>query len=246
MRRIPARLRALRPTTAIVAALVAVLAIGGGSAVAARKYLITSTKQVSPKVLKKLKGKTGKTGARGATGTQGPTGPAGPAGADGSNGLNGTDGTDGTDGANGATGARGPSDAIIGYDDAGGSFTSPGVLTTISTLSNVPAGRYVYTAKFVVTSPPTTGGPYNVTCELRRAGSSNFDAASVGIRDVSAGDPATAEPRPAMLVVGEDAPVASSVTLRCSRDAGLSISTTVNYVKIEALRVENLSIVPAP
>ena len=36
-----------------------------------------------------------------------------------------------------------------------------------------------------------------------------------------------------MLVVGEDAPVASSVTLRCCATRNI-VSTTVNYVKIEA------------
>ncbi|MGH2879601.1 MAG: hypothetical protein ACRDK4_08360, partial [Solirubrobacteraceae bacterium] len=46
-----------------------------GGAYAAKKYLITNTKQISPKVLKQLKG---------AKGPAGPAGPEGKAGAPGS------------------------------------------------------------------------------------------------------------------------------------------------------------------
>src|SRR5271170_7001979 len=60
----------------VTATLALFFAISGG-AMAANHYLITSTKQVSPKVLKKLTGKTGKTGATGATGAAGATGATG-------------------------------------------------------------------------------------------------------------------------------------------------------------------------
>jgi hypothetical protein len=78
---------------AIVVALV--LAMSGG-AYAASKYLITSTKQISPKVLKQLKGMIGQTGATG------PQGPEGKTGKDGTNGT-GTNGTNGKDGTNGTS-----------------------------------------------------------------------------------------------------------------------------------------------
>lgn len=75
----------------VAATLALVFAMSGG-ALAAKHYLINSTNQINPKVLKKLKGragttgavgKTGATGATGATGTTGPQGPAtGPAGGD--------------------------------------------------------------------------------------------------------------------------------------------------------------------
>src|SRR5437763_16587897 len=64
-----------RPSPAMAVALFALFFAMGGGAYAAKHYLITSTKQISPKVLKALKGKAGKPGAAGATG------PAGPAGA---------------------------------------------------------------------------------------------------------------------------------------------------------------------
>src|SRR5580704_2338872 len=87
--------------TGVVAVLALVFAMSGG-AYAAGRYLVTSTKQISPKVLKALSGKPGKPGSPGPSGAQGPAGPAGPAGPQGpqgpagSNGTNGTNGTDGT------------------------------------------------------------------------------------------------------------------------------------------------------
>jgi hypothetical protein len=76
-------LRKPSPGTAI--ALVALFFALGGTAIAAHHYLITSTKQIKPSVLKKLKlpGANGATGARGANGAPGPQGPQGAPGAQG-------------------------------------------------------------------------------------------------------------------------------------------------------------------
>jgi hypothetical protein len=80
----------------VAATLALVFAMAGGAA-AASHYLITSTKQISPKVLKELK----KPGARGASG------PAGTPGAAGANGLNGAAGTKGEQGLQGKQGTEG-------------------------------------------------------------------------------------------------------------------------------------------
>jgi hypothetical protein len=69
----------------ITVTLALVFAMSGG-ALAANHYLINSTKQINPKVLKKLVGKPGKTGATGstgATGAAGATGKEGPQGKEG-------------------------------------------------------------------------------------------------------------------------------------------------------------------
>ena len=90
------RIRARMTYANVAATLALVFAMAGGAA-AASHYLITSTKQISPKVLRELK----KPGARGATG------PAGAQGAAGANGLNGAAGTKGEQGPQGKQGPEG-------------------------------------------------------------------------------------------------------------------------------------------
>lgn len=90
-----------RFTYANVAMTLALVFAFSGGAFAAGKFLITSTKQISPKVLKQLKG------ARGPAGQQGAAGPAGPAGGPGKDGLAGKNGENGKDGAPGAPGKDG-------------------------------------------------------------------------------------------------------------------------------------------
>jgi hypothetical protein len=109
-------LRALRSRmyltpSAVIATLALVFAMTGG-AYAAKKYLITSTKQISPKVLSALKGKVGLAGPAGpvgsagaaGVGTAGPAGPAGPGGANGETGAEGKEGKEGKPGKDGKTG----------------------------------------------------------------------------------------------------------------------------------------------
>jgi hypothetical protein len=82
----------------VAATLALVFAMSGG-ALAANHYLINSANQISPKVLKKLKGGTGKTGASGAAGATGATGAQGPGG---------KEGTPGKEGLKGEKGEPGP------------------------------------------------------------------------------------------------------------------------------------------
>jgi hypothetical protein len=94
------RLR-VSPAT-VIAGLALVFAMTGG-AYAAKKYLITSTKQISPSVLKSLQGKAGPAGPAGAAGPAGLAGPQGPAGANGKDGSSGKNGENGKGGANGVS-----------------------------------------------------------------------------------------------------------------------------------------------
>ncbi len=75
----------------VVATLALVFAMSGG-ALAATHYLITSKKQISPKVLKELKGGAGAAGAMGAAGAAGAPGKEGAAGKDGASGNSGANG----------------------------------------------------------------------------------------------------------------------------------------------------------
>jgi hypothetical protein len=76
----------------VTATIAVVLAMSGG-AYAAGRYVITSTKQISPKALKELRGKNGPAGPAGSPGANGAPGEKGAPGTNGTNGTNGKDGT---------------------------------------------------------------------------------------------------------------------------------------------------------
>lgn len=86
-----------RPSPASIIASVALFFALGGTATAARQYLITSTGQIKPSVLKKLKGK------------------AGPASTNGTNGANGKEGKEGPRGVAGANGTNGATNVVVRY-----------------------------------------------------------------------------------------------------------------------------------
>ena len=97
----------------IAATLALVLAVAGGTAYAAQRYVITSTKQIAPSVLKKLHGAQGRRGSVGTNGTNGTNGPNGAAGPTGPTGIGGTGGMAGATGPAGVTGAAGSSAASV-------------------------------------------------------------------------------------------------------------------------------------
>lgn len=70
-----------KPSVTTVVACLALFFALGGSALAASKYLITSTSQIKPSVLKSLQGKRGPAGTPGAPGAAGAAGSPGPVGA---------------------------------------------------------------------------------------------------------------------------------------------------------------------
>lgn len=117
-------------TFANVALTVALLFAMTGGAYAAGKYLITSTKQISPKVLKAL---AGKPGVKGATGPAGPQGPAGVAGAKGETGPGGKEGPAGKDGSNGeSVAAKEVKTTEATCEKHGGSSFTAGGTTTLA------------------------------------------------------------------------------------------------------------------
>lgn len=97
-----------RPTPASIIAAVALFVALGGTAVAAGRYIITSTSQIKPSVLKELRGHDGATGPTGATGQAGAAGQAGAQGVPGSAGTSGEKGATGTEGPPGKQGEQGP------------------------------------------------------------------------------------------------------------------------------------------
>ncbi len=96
-----------RITFANVVLTLALVFVMTGGAYAAKRYLITSTKQISPSVLKSLAGKAGPAGKEGASGKNGTNGSQGPQGSQGSQGVEGKLGKEGKEGEEGEEGREG-------------------------------------------------------------------------------------------------------------------------------------------
>lgn len=93
-----------RITPATVLAVIALILALGGSAIAAKRYIITNTQQISPAVLKKITAMAAQqssAGSAGAGGAEGPKGPAGDKGATGDKGPEGPPGPQGPPGSGG-------------------------------------------------------------------------------------------------------------------------------------------------
>jgi Collagen triple helix repeat (20 copies) len=85
-----------RPSPALIIASLALFVALGGTAVAANHFLITSTTEIKPSVLRALRGHTGPEGATGPAGVRGKAGPAGEPGATGEAGPEGAPGASGS------------------------------------------------------------------------------------------------------------------------------------------------------
>jgi hypothetical protein len=103
-----ARLHLRRPTPSVVIAVIALVMALGGSAVAASRYIITSTSQIKPSVLRSLRA------GNGATSSTAIAGPQAPAGATGAQGPVGAAGAQGVPGPTGPAGVQGPQ-GVPGY-----------------------------------------------------------------------------------------------------------------------------------
>jgi hypothetical protein len=163
-----------RITYANVAMTLALVFAMSGGAYAAKHYLITSTKQISPKVLKTLKGANGKNGTNGtngANGTNGVPGAAGigtagaqgPAGAKGEKGIQGIQGEKGIQGIQGDKGTTGFTKTLpSGETETGiwvirGTATAAGEIRTTAISFPIPLASPTNAVLFIKAgeAPPT-------------------------------------------------------------------------------------------
>jgi hypothetical protein len=125
----------------VTATLALVFAMSGG-ALAAKHYLINSTGQINPKVLKKLRGRRGLPGITGIDGATGPSGPAGPSGAIGGSKAFNTNSGQG----------------ILEFPPA----NQPESVASLS----LPAGNFSVVGKLIADNDNSSIDPYVVSCEL--------------------------------------------------------------------------------
>jgi hypothetical protein len=196
-------------------AIVALCVSLGGGAFAAGHYLITSKRQISPKVLKALKGK------RGATGPIGPTGPAG---------QGGQPGAAGAPGDKGDKGDIGPSTVYAVHRDETVGITATPVV--VATIGGLPSSSYVIHATTDIDDETTI--EHTPTCTLNAGG--DTDQHWVDTSSQAAGDVYRSEY--ALQVVHSFAATGSAV-LSCS--GGAASSVTAGETKITAIRVGSIA-----
>jgi len=142
-----------KPSPATIIASLALFFALGGTAIAAHHYLITSTKQIKPSVLKNLKGNAGKTGKTG------PAGPAGPSGAA---------------GASGTKGELGPSEVYeVQLKEDSAQQTKNNVRTL--KLTGLPAGTYAIYGKAVLKPEEANVGQAECTLIVEPGGANQND-----------------------------------------------------------------------
>jgi hypothetical protein len=129
-----------RPGYAEVTATIALVLAMSGGALAASHYLITSTKQIKPSVLRHLKGARGPRGARGSTGATGLPGASGQPGGSGQPGSGGPPGA----GINGIFGNSADGNQTIGAKTTLTRDTYYGDLTVASGVTLNPGGFRIF------------------------------------------------------------------------------------------------------
>jgi hypothetical protein len=208
-------------TYANVAATLALVFAMGGSAVAASHYLINSTRQIRPSVLRYLHGR---------------------------NGANGLNGRSGINGKNGISGANGKNGAAAGYYARQGSTP---IYITGNTQSNpatiaqkfLPAGNFLVSSTVQVDMSASAAGGYaSVTCTLLD-GSSSQQATFTSALGTRVGGFGASGEMPLQIAVGSPYG-ASTVTLNCvtpsGSSSGASLSTDAVNATISAVQASTL------
>ncbi|HYJ21912.1 MAG TPA: hypothetical protein VEW07_07815 [Solirubrobacterales bacterium] len=169
----------------VISVIALVFAMAGG-ALAAKKYVITSTSQIKPSVLKSLQGQAGAPGATGAAGS------AGAAGAKGDAGNNGAPGKAGEDGADGVSGEP----WVVGTAPTGALMKG-----TWAFQGGVAAAENEEFFTAISTTVPIAPGPFGqvIVAEGGQGPCPNGSAANPQPAVIEAGEPNEGEPSPGVM-----------------------------------------------
>jgi hypothetical protein len=210
----------------VTATLALVFAMSGG-ALAAKHYLINSTGQINPKVLKKLRGTTGLPGL---TGIEGPTGPSGPTGLSGPAGLSGPTGPSGPSSATGASKAFNTNSGSETLD-----FPSvPDQNLTVASLS-LPAGNFSLVGKLIADNDDWEKRPI-ARCELL-LGKSAIDPGFSGV-SLGKGGPEPEGDRHYMVLAGTgslSSPGTAEIVCRVAGTSGKYMDRSITAIQVGSL-----------
>ncbi|HWX88373.1 MAG TPA: hypothetical protein VNX67_09375 [Solirubrobacteraceae bacterium] len=214
-------------------ALLALFIALGGSAVAANHYLINSTAQINPKILKKLRGDIGPAGTNGSNGTAGAAGATGPQGPAGEKGETGPKGATGLKGEPGPKGEAGTAAAGLNDSAAGPVALTKATETTVATLPSLPVGNYLINAKVVLQNSAEAEESVTNTCYLV-AGGKHIDEAGADIN--SANEPGSVATL--SLAASQNVAVSGPVTLTCNVELA---TVSAKNAQINAVQVQPLT-----
>jgi hypothetical protein len=176
-------IRMLKAVRQNIVAWLALFVAMGGTGIAAGHYIITSSRQIKPSVLRQLRGSSGVRGPEGKAGPEGKVGLQGATGAEGKAGTNGKDGTNGKNGTNGEPGAEGKAGSALAYAHV----TEKGLLSPETELKNFGSAKVehteaaAYEGVYCISGLPETVIPHNVTVTAEAVGLVPFFAtASIG------------------------------------------------------------------
>jgi hypothetical protein len=192
----------------VTATLALVFAMSGG-ALAARHYLINSTRQINPRVLKKLRGRAG------------PTGPAG---------------KEGPAGATGPGGAVGPSRAFNSnslFDNLAFPAVSNQIITVASL--SLPAGSFSVVGKLIADNDSPTIRPLT-RCELL-LGKTSIDPGYDGVA-LGAGSPEPEADRHYVVLAGTGSltsPGTAEIICKVSSTSGKYTDRSITAIQVGSL-----------
>jgi hypothetical protein len=215
--------RALAGIRHNLVAWLALFAALGGTSLAATHYVITSTKQIKPSVLRQLKGNAGLGGTNGPPGAKGEPGSNGPPGA------KGEPGSRGEPGPTGVEGEPGPSHVYSAKVAAAPIHLSPGA--TVATLA-LPAGSYSINAKLLGQAEEVGSFTWAMHCELTADGDSDFSTIQAQSTAGFVSD------IPMSLAVLHTFSSSGSVTLHCE---GGGATVTALYTVLTAIRAGGIN-----
>jgi Collagen triple helix repeat (20 copies) len=200
--------------------------------------MLAQGKRCKPRERSITWGKRGAAGSSGDAGQKGPAGPVGPVGLDGVFGVAGPAGSPGSQGSAGTTGATGPVGPSTSREAVNnGPVTITGIdagsANSIATLSGLPAGDYLVTARVQLNTSGTSAA--SVSCRASLGGKTALAVADIGSNANSV------DHLPIVITFNGTLGSAGNANVQCWHDTLTGGAPTATNTYVEALTVGTAS-----